>query len=77
MYVPAVDADKSISPVEVLMLNPAVELNVPPVVPDMVGIGSLPDTQYSDDAYVNVPSSSSVMVTSNVPVTAHKLLDVK
>ena len=71
------DADKSISPVDALMLNPAVELNVPPVVPDIVGVGSLPDTQYSADAYVNVPSSSSVMVTSNVPVTAHKLLDVK
>ena len=32
------------------MLSPAVELNVPPVVPDIVGVGSLPDTQYSADA---------------------------
>ena len=24
------------------IINPAVELNVPPVVPDMVGVGSLP-----------------------------------
>ena len=72
-------ADKSISPVDALMLNPAVELNVPPVVPAMlVGVESqLPDTQYSADGMAeNVPSSSSVMVTSNVPVTAHKLLDV-
>ena len=44
------DADKSISPVEELIINPAVELNVPPVVPVMVGVGSLPDTQYSADA---------------------------
>ena len=41
------DADKSISPVEVLMLNPEVELNVPPVVPEIVGVGSVPETQYS------------------------------
>ena len=77
MYVPAVDADKSISPVDVLMLKPVVELNVPPVVPVIFGVGSIPDTQYPADAYVNVPSSSSVMVTSNVPVTAQGLLDVK
>ena len=43
------DADKSISPVDALMLNPVVELNVPPVVPVTVGVGSLPDTQYSAD----------------------------
>ena len=53
------DADKSISPVDALMLNPAVELNVPPVVPDIVGVGSLPDTQYSADAYVNCLLSTS------------------
>ena len=76
MYVPDVDADKSISPVEAFILNPVVELNVPPVVPDMVGVGSIPDTQYPADAYVNVPSSSSVIVTSKVPVTAQGLLDV-
>ena len=39
MYVPAVDAAISISPVEVFILNPVVELNVPPVVPVMVGVG--------------------------------------
>ena len=50
MYVPDVDADKSISPVEAFILNPVVELNVPPVVPVTVGVGSLPDTQYSADA---------------------------
>ena len=50
VYVPAVDADKSISPVDVLMLNPAVELNVPPVTPEIVGVGSLPEIQYSADA---------------------------
>ena len=50
MYVPAVDAVKSISPVDELILNPVVELNVPPVVPVMVGVGSLPETQYSADA---------------------------
>ena len=44
------DADKSISPVDVLMLNPAVELNVPPVTPEIVGVGSLPEIQYSADA---------------------------
>ena len=50
MYVPAVDAAISISPVEELILNPAVELNVPPVVPVMVGVGLEPDLQYSVDA---------------------------
>ena len=47
MYVPAVDAAIFISPVEVFILNPAVELNVPPVVPVMVGVGFEPDLQYS------------------------------
>ena len=51
MYVPAVDAAISISPVEELILNPVVELNVPPVVPDIVGAVSythltLPTTPY-------------------------------
>ena len=71
------DADKSISPVDALMLSPVVELNVPPVVPDIVGVGSLPETQYSVDAYVNVPSSSADMFTPLVAVVAHKLLDVR
>ena len=47
MYVPAVDAVKSISPVDALILNPVVELNVPPVVPVTVGVGLEPDLQYS------------------------------
>ena len=51
------DADKSISPVDALMLNPEDELNVPPDVPDIVDVGSLPETQYSVEEYVNVPSS--------------------
>jgi hypothetical protein len=48
--VPAVDAAKSISPVDALMLNPVIELNVPPVNPVMFGVGSIPDTQYPADA---------------------------
>ena len=39
-------ADTSINPVEPLMLNPEVELKLPPVVPVMVGVGSLPFLQY-------------------------------
>ena len=62
MYVPSV-GHKSISPVDAFMLRPAVELNVPPVVPVIVGVGSVPDTQYSLDAYENVPSSLSVTIT--------------
>ena len=50
MYVPAVDAAIFISPVEPLILNPVVELNVPPVVPVMVGVGLEPDLQYSIEA---------------------------
>ena len=49
MYVPAVDAAIFISPVEVFILNPAVELKVPPVVPVKVGVGLEPDLQYSVD----------------------------
>ena len=38
------EADKSIAPVEVFMLNPLGEaLNVPPVTPLTDGVGSLPD----------------------------------
>ena len=36
------EADKSIAPVDASILNPEVELNVPPVVPDIVGVGSVP-----------------------------------
>ena len=43
-----------------MIFNPVVELNVPPLVPVTVGVGLVPDLQYSADAYVNVPSSSSV-----------------
>ena len=43
----AVSAAIFVSPVEVVVLNPAVELNVPPVVPVMVGVGLEPDLQYS------------------------------
>ena len=45
VYVPAVEVDRSISPVDALILNPVVELNVPPVVPVMVGVGLVPDLQ--------------------------------
>ena len=44
------DAVKSISPVEAFILNPVVELNVPPLVPVTVGVGLVPDLQYSADA---------------------------
>ena len=45
MYLPSVDSDKSISPVEALISKPVVELNVPPLVPEMVGVGSLSAVQ--------------------------------
>ena len=41
------EADKSITPVDGLIDNPDPELNVPPLVPVIVGVGSLPETQYS------------------------------
>ena len=45
-YVPAVEADKSIKPVLASMVNPdGVAVNVPPVVPVMVGNGSDPTVQ--------------------------------
>ena len=39
-YTPGVDASKSITPVDELITNPDVEVNVPPKVPVMVGVGS-------------------------------------
>ena len=39
------EASKSIKPVVVFILNPAVELNMPPVVPVIVGVGSVPTVQ--------------------------------
>ncbi len=42
-----VEASKSIAPVVALMLNPlGVALNVPPLVPVTVGVGSLSVSQY-------------------------------
>jgi len=38
VYVPAVDVLGVIAPVEALIVKPAVELNVPPVVPVTVGV---------------------------------------
>ena len=49
MYVPAVDALKSITPVEVLILRPLAALNVPPDVAT-VGVGSVPSAQYAEAA---------------------------
>ena len=39
------DALKSISPVDVLIDNPAGAEKVPPVTPDKLGVGSVPDWQ--------------------------------
>ena len=47
VYVPGVDAETSITPVEALIARPAVELNVPPAKPEMVGVGSEAFTQYA------------------------------
>ena len=41
VYLPSVDSDTSISPVVASISKPVVELNVPPLVPEMVGVGSL------------------------------------
>jgi len=43
--VPAVDADKSIAPVDASIVKPDPELNVPPLVPVTVGVGSVPIVQ--------------------------------
>ena len=45
---PVVDAPKSIVPVEEFITNPEPELNVPPLVPVTVGVGSTPDLQYCE-----------------------------
>jgi hypothetical protein len=52
VYVPAVLADKSTSPVKVLInTNPAVDENVPATPPPLnVGDGSAPLLQYGDPA---------------------------
>ena len=47
VYVPGVDVLTSIAPVPALILNPAVELNVPPAKPVIVGVGSVASTQYA------------------------------
>jgi hypothetical protein len=39
-YIPAVEASKSITPVDELIVKPEVELNAPPNVPVIVGVGS-------------------------------------
>ena len=44
---PVVDAPKSIVPVEEFITKPEPELNVPPLVPVIVGVGFDPDLQYS------------------------------
>ena len=41
VYVPGVEADKSITPVEALIDNPAVLEKVPPATPVIVGVGSV------------------------------------
>ena len=41
VYVPGVEADKSIAPVEALIDNPAVLENAPPATPVIVGVGSV------------------------------------
>ena len=46
MYVPGVEAETSIAPVEALIERPALELNVPPASPIIVGVGSEAFTQY-------------------------------
>mgnify|MGYP007028888705 CR=1 FL=1 len=45
VYVPGVDVLTSIAPVAALKLNPAVEENVPPANPVIVGVGSAALTQ--------------------------------
>ena len=46
-----VEASKSMTPVDVLILSPlGVALNVPPLVPVTVGVGSLSVSQYVADA---------------------------
>ena len=47
VYVPGVEVETSIAPVEVLIDNPAVLENVPPVEPVIVGVGSASVTQYA------------------------------
>ena len=54
------EVNKSISPVEALIFNPAVELNVPPAVAGLVvGVGLVPDLQNSIGVPVNVILSAA------------------
>ena len=45
--VPEDDESKSIAPVKESITNPVVEVNLPPVVPAIVGLGSVSFEQYS------------------------------
>ena len=43
MYEPGVDAPKLIAPVDEFIIKPEVELNIPPVTPVILGVGSVSD----------------------------------
>ena len=60
-YTPGADASKSITPVDELSTSPEVELNAPPIVPVIIGVGSASTLQKLVVLYVNV-GSSFVMV---------------
>jgi hypothetical protein len=47
VYVEGDDAETLITPVDAFILNPPVELNVPPPHPVIVGVGSTASTQYA------------------------------
>jgi hypothetical protein len=71
-YVPAALVLGVISPVELLRVNPVVELNIPPVyafVPVKVTVCATADVQHGEPLYEILAVGKAVMVTDAVAVT--------
>ena len=62
---------------EEFITNPEPELNVPPLVPVIVGVGFEPDLPYYAAAETDLHTSQAVIEIFAVEVVAHKLLDDK
>src|SRR5580698_6258289 len=70
VYVPAVLATRSISPVAALITTPAGAVYVPPPVPVSVTV-AVPVAQYGDPVYAMVATGSAVIVMDAVVVLLH------
>ena len=69
---PEDDESKSIIPVNESITKPIVEVNFPPDVPAIVGLGSVSLEQYSVAEKLNVALSSTPIVIVCVLVAGHK-----